>query len=87
MTGSKVQNSIKNQPQPAADILESIEKIQRRKDDTRKKILVGAYIIDKHERTGTTEMLLEELDAFFSRKQDCELFGLPSTERCQGGEG
>jgi hypothetical protein len=84
MAKSKTQCSFKNPSQATTDILQSIEKIQRRKDDTRKKILVGAYIIDKHERTGTTEILLEELDTFLSRKQDRELFGLPSSERCQG---
>jgi hypothetical protein len=83
MAKSKIQCSLKNQPQAATDILQLIEKVQRRKEDTRKKILVGAYIIDKHERTGTTEILLEELDTFLSRKQDRELFGLPSTERCR----
>ena len=85
MVKPKTQFSIENPPQATTDILQSMEKIQRRKDDTRKKILVGAYIIDKYERTGTTEMLLEELDTFLSRKQDRELFGLPSTEKCQAG--
>lgn len=85
MTDSKRQPSIKNQPQPVTDILQSIEKIQRRKDDTRKKILVGAYMIDKHEKAGTTELLLDELDNFLSREQDRELFGLSSTESRQGG--
>lgn len=85
MAKSKIQCSFKNQTQAASDILQPIEAIQRRKNETRKKILVGAYIIDKHERKGTTELLLEELETFLSRKQDRELFGLPPTERCQGG--
>lgn len=85
MTKSKIQCSLKNQTQEDQNILQSIEKVQKRKDDTRKKILVGAYIIDKHVRTGTTELLLEELDTFLSRKQDRELFGLSSVEKCQGG--
>lgn len=68
--------SLKNQPQVNEDVLHSIEKVQKRKDDARKKILVGAYIIDKHERAETTEILMEELDMFLSRKKDRELFGL-----------
>lgn len=48
-----------------------------KKDDTRRKILVGAYFMDQAERNGTTKELFKKLDGFLIRKADRELFGLP----------
>lgn len=59
-----------------SDVTQGLEKILKRKNDTRKKILVGAYILDKYKKEGTTEILKAELDAFLTRKQDRVLFGL-----------
>jgi hypothetical protein len=48
-----------------------------KKDDTRRKILVGAYFLDQAERNGTTDELFKKLDGFLIRNADRELFGLP----------
>ena len=58
-------------------LLKSKETSQKRKDDSRKKILAGAYLLEKHEKAGTLEELVQELDGFLSRKNDRALFGLP----------
>ena len=53
---------------------ESLKK--ERKDDTRCKILAGAYILRKHEKADTLEAFFEEMDAFLSKPQDKILFKL-----------
>ena len=58
-------------------LLKSKETSQKRTDDSRKKILAGAYLLEKHEKAGTLEELVQELDGFLSRKNDRALFGLP----------
>lgn len=48
-----------------------------RKEDTRRKILAGAYILHKHERENTLESFLQELNDFLVRPKDKALFKLP----------
>ncbi len=74
----------KLQLQARIQMMQAKEETQKRKDDTRRKILVGAYIIDKHGRTDTIESLLEGLDMFLFRKGDRALFGLPAREEGDG---
>ncbi|MBN9289467.1 MAG: hypothetical protein BGO43_12055 [Gammaproteobacteria bacterium 39-13] len=52
------------------------EAAQYRKDETRRKILVGSYILDKHDKAGTLDTLFIELDKFLFKPYDRELFGL-----------
>jgi large subunit ribosomal protein L7/L12 len=52
------------------------EAMQQRKDETRRKILVGSYILDKHQKAGSLEKLFSELDKFLFKPYDRELFGL-----------
>jgi hypothetical protein len=49
---------------------------QARKDDTRRKILVGAYFIEQAEHEGTMEELIKKIDPFLTREKDRLLFGL-----------
>ncbi|BBO86728.1 hypothetical protein DSCO28_72940 (plasmid) [Desulfosarcina ovata subsp. sediminis] len=51
-------------------------KKKKRADDTRKKVLVGALILEKSEKEGTMDELLKQLDGFLVRKNDRILFGL-----------
>lgn len=59
------------------------EQQQQRKDDTRRKVLVGAMIFENMEDTQSdqwpTGRLIDALDAFLTRDRDRALFGLPST--------
>jgi len=56
--------------------LEAAEKTREKKRDTRRKILVGAYYLDKLKEEGGLEGLAQELDGFLTRKTDRELFDL-----------
>jgi hypothetical protein len=59
---------------------------RERREDTRRKILVGACILTRVERGAMTrEALLALLDPFLTRADDRHLFGLP--EGPAGGEG
>ena len=49
---------------------------QKRKEDTRRKILVGAYYLDQAEKKGTMEKLKKMMDKFLVRENDRKLFGL-----------
>lgn len=61
-------------------MLQAKEQDQKRKEDTRRKILAGSYILDKYQKSGMTERLVTELDKFLFKKHDRELFGLPARE-------
>lgn len=49
---------------------------QAKKDDTRRKILVGACILEEAESQGTMPELLKKMDRFLTRPNDRVLFGL-----------
>ena len=51
----------------------------RRSDDTRRKILAGALVLEMMERDeATKQRFLERLDKFLKRQDDRRLFGLPA---------
>ena len=79
MTSTVLENLLKKHSQLEARIqsLKAKEPTQKRKNDNRKKILAGAYILEKHDKAGTLEELVTELDKFLIRKNDRVLFGLP----------
>lgn len=55
---------------------EAREKSAERKRDARRKILVGAYYLDKARQDKTEAELVKTLDAFLTRDSDRSLFGL-----------
>ena len=56
---------------------EAMHKSRERKEDTRRKILLGAYFLDKIKNEGTLEAIKKELNDFLKRNSDRALFGLP----------
>lgn len=56
--------------------LEAAEKHAERKKDTRRKILIGAYYLDKARKENTETALAEVLSDYLKRDQDRALFGL-----------
>ncbi len=78
MVSTVLENLLKKHSQLEARIqsLKAKESTQKRKNDNRKKILAGAYILEKHEKAGTLQELMTELDKFLIRKNDRVLFGL-----------
>ena len=48
--------------------------------DTRRKVLVGAMMLEHMDKNETTKAsVMDKLDAFLTRPDDRALFGLPST--------
>jgi len=58
-------------------MIESREKTRERKEETRRKILVGAYFLDEYRKTNQMNTLIKKLDAFLERNSDRKLFDLP----------
>ena len=59
---------------------EARHKHQERKAETRRKILLGAYFLEKLRRDGTFDAIKQELDNFLTRSSDRALFELPALE-------
>jgi DNA gyrase/topoisomerase IV subunit B len=59
---------------------EARHKAREHKEETRRKILLGAYFLDKLRKDGTFESIKQELDNFLTRNSDRKLFGLPLIE-------
>ena len=55
-------------------------KEQQRKDDTRRKILLGSYLIKKMQNEAKKEKILAELNEYLTENRDRQLFDLPNIE-------
>jgi hypothetical protein len=49
---------------------------QQRKDDTRRKILLGSYLLKKMEDQTEREKILAEINEYLTEERDRKLFGL-----------
>ena len=57
------------------------KKEQERKDDTRRKILLGSYLIKKMQANeANKEKILAELNEYLTENRDQQLFDLPDIE-------
>ena len=56
------------------------QKEQQRKDDTRRKILLGSYLIKKMQNEANKEKILAELNEYLTANRDRQLFDLPDIE-------
>jgi hypothetical protein len=56
------------------------QKEQERKDDTRRKILLGSYLIKKMQNEANKEKILAELNEYLTENRDRKLFDLPDIE-------
>ena len=52
------------------------QKEQERKDDTRRKILLGSYLLKKMENEANKEKILAELNDYLTEDRDRKLFSL-----------
>jgi regulator of protease activity HflC (stomatin/prohibitin superfamily) len=55
-------------------------KEQQRKEDTRRKILLGSYLIKKMQNEANKEKILAELNEYLTENRDRQLFELPNIE-------
>src|SRR5690606_37018649 len=61
----------------------SKQKEQERKDDTRRKILLGSYLIKKMQNEANKEKILAELNEYLTENRDRHLFNLPPINEVQ----
>ena len=54
----------------------SKQKEQERKDDTRRKILLGSYLIKKMQNEANKEKILAEMNEYLTEERDRKLFKL-----------
>jgi len=54
----------------------SKQKEQERKDDTRRKILLGSYLIKKMQNEANKEKILADLNEYLTEERDRKLFDL-----------
>lgn len=57
--------------------MEAVEKTRERKRETRRKILIGAYFLEKAKQEGTVESLMATMENYVSRDVDKALFQSP----------
>ena len=55
---------------------ESRFKVKERKEDTRRKILIGAFMMEKLKKEEKFDSMIKELDGFLTRNSDRKLFGM-----------
>lgn len=67
----------KQQLEERIKLAQSATQLQLRKDDARRKILIGAYVLDKYNSENKFDELIHELDQFLFRPTDRILFDLP----------
>ena len=58
------------------DLLENRAKAKERKLETRRKILVGSYFIEKHINKNEYHELVKLMDKYLTRESDRKVFGL-----------
>lgn len=65
--------------------IEQQEKDRQRKIDTRKKILIGAMVLDKMSKSEmSNQKVLHELDGYLTAERDRKLFGLDKPKSVHG---
>ena len=69
-------NQLKAQKQAALAREKAKQKAQERKDDTRRKILLGSYLLKKMENEANKEKILADLNEYLTEDRDRKLFGL-----------
>lgn len=69
-------NQLKAQKQAVISREKAKQKEQERKNDTRRKILLGSYLLKQMENDTYKEKILTELSEYLTEKRDRELFNL-----------
>lgn len=67
---------LKSQKQAIEAREKTKQKEQERKDDTRRKILLGSYLIKKMQNEANKEKILAELNEYLTEDRDRQLFNL-----------
>ncbi len=65
-------------------LLEAAQKNQERKEDTRRKILIGACVLEKGVELGVLDIIKGALDTYLTRAPDRALFKLSELPEKEG---
>ena len=68
--------AIKARKQAIVNREKAKQKEQERKDDTRRKILLGSYLLKKMENEANKEKILADLNEYLTEDRDRKLFNL-----------
>ncbi len=85
----RLQQLLKKREQLSAQIqkIRAREATQKRKEDTRRKILLGALVMEMMSKGELNrDKLMKRLDGFLTREIDRKLFELPVLEERKAGE-
>ena len=69
-------NQLKAQKQAALAREKAKQKAQERKDDTRRKILLGSFLMKQMEDETQKQKILAEINEYLTEDRDRKLFGL-----------
>ena len=69
-------NQLKAQKQAILAREKARQKAQDRKDDTRRKILLGSFLVKQMEDEAQKQKILAELNEYLTEDRDRKLFGL-----------
>lgn len=58
-------------------LVQNREEKQQRKNDIKRKILIGSYVLDKAKKENNFNEIKKQLDSFLTRDSDRKLFDLP----------
>jgi hypothetical protein len=89
-TNPKLKQLMQKKDQIEARIknIEAREKTKAKKEDTRRKILIGAFYMEQMEKSEEArKKILARLDGFLVRENDRELFGLDASQSSRKREG
>lgn len=62
-------------------LVQNREEKKDRRNDTKRKILVGTYFLEQADKNGTFEHIITLMDKFLTRDSDRKAFGLPSKSK------
>ena len=62
-------------------LMQNREQSKERKDNTRRKILIGSYYLDQANKNNSFDDIVKLMDQYLSRDSDRKLFGLKPVKK------
>ena len=62
-------------------LMQNREQSKERKDNTRRKILIGSYYLDKANKNNSFDDVVKLMDSYLTRDSDRKLFGLTPVKK------
>lgn len=62
-------------------LVQNREQSKERKDNTRRKILIGSYYLDQANKNNTFDAVVKLMDSYLTRDSDRKVFGLEPVKK------